>query len=214
MRRLLARMPLLRVESYIGVHHAGLLRGAPPYARPYISCGVWVTACLTISIGVRSATTPTLGLVRSHSLFHIRPMGNLWQVVRGLVWPRGGNARSPSVAGLNARGMNLLVEHLSPAQRAQYGRFKYFDVVGGNSGRRYRIRHGQVLNVEVLDSTGHCMCLLCFMPRGHLPVGDVMLAQKLALEAFEAEAIKVAHMSPSLHMRTRRDLRLQWRLRR
>jgi hypothetical protein len=110
--------------------------------------------------------------------------------------------------------MELLVEHLSPAQRAQYDRFKYFDVVGGNTGRRYRIRHGQVLNVEVLDSTGHRMRLLCFMPEGRLPIGDVMLAQKLALESFEVEAIKVAHMSPPLRMRTPRDLPLQWRLRR
>jgi hypothetical protein len=114
----------------------------------------------------------------------------------------------------HARGMDLLAEQLSPAQRAQYDRFNYFDVVGGNTGRRYRIRHGHVLNVEVLDSTGHCMCLLCFMPEGHLPVGDVMLAQKLALESFEAEAIKVAHMSPPLHMSRSRDLPMQWRLRR
>jgi hypothetical protein len=146
-------------------------------------------------------------------------MGSFWQVVRGLVWPFGWDARQSSVAGLNAmathaRGMALLVEHLSPAQRAQYERFNYFDVVGGNTGRRYRIRHGQVLNVEVLDSTGHCTCLLCFMPDGHLPIGDVMLAQKLALESFEAEAIKVAHMSPPLRMRTPGDLPLQWRLRR
>jgi hypothetical protein len=110
--------------------------------------------------------------------------------------------------------MELLVEQLSPAQRVQYDRFKYFDVVGGDTGRRYRIRQGQMLNVEVLDSTGHRMCLLCFMPEGHLPVGDVMLAQKLALESFEVEVIKVARMSPPLHMRAPRDLPLQWRLRR
>jgi hypothetical protein len=36
------------------------------------------------------------------------------------------------------------------------------------------------------------------MLEGRLPVGDVMLAQKLALELFEAKAIKVAHMSPSI----------------
>jgi len=30
------------------------------------------------------------------------------------------------------------------------------------------------------------------MPRGHLGVGDVMLAQKIALELFETEATKVA----------------------
>jgi hypothetical protein len=65
--------------------------------------------------------------------------------------------------------------------------------------------HGQVLNVEALDSAGHRTCELCFMPEGRFPVGDVMLAQKLALELFEAKAIKVAHMSPPLHFP------LQWR---
>jgi hypothetical protein len=92
--------------------------------------------------------------------------------------------------------MRLLTEHLSHAQRAQYVRFNYFDVVGGDSGRRYRIRHGQVLNVELLDKAGRRLCLMCFMPAGNLPLGDVMLAQKLALESFEIEAIKVAHRTP------------------
>jgi len=34
------------------------------------------------------------------------------------------------------------------------------------------------------------------MPRGHLGVGDVMLAQKIALELFETEATKVATKLP------------------
>jgi hypothetical protein len=34
--------------------------------------------------------------------------------------------------------------------------------------------------------------LLCFMPRGGLPVGDIMLAQKTALELFESDAVRVA----------------------
>jgi hypothetical protein len=93
--------------------------------------------------------------------------------------------------------MELLAQHLSPTQRTQYERFKYFDVVGGDSGRRYRIRHEQLLNVELLDEDGHRVCVLCFMPEGHLPIGDTMLAQKLALELFEGEALKVAHKSPA-----------------
>jgi hypothetical protein len=34
---------------------------------------------------------------------------------------------------------------------------------------------------------------LCFVPGDLLPVGDIMLAQKLALELFEIEALKVAN---------------------
>jgi hypothetical protein len=38
---------------------------------------------------------------------------------------------------------------------------------------------------------------LCFMPRGKLAEGDIMLAQKLALELFEADALKVAKKIPT-----------------
>ena len=34
------------------------------------------------------------------------------------------------------------------------------------------------------------------MPRGGLPVGDIMLAQKIVLELFESEAIRPANRSP------------------
>ena len=41
------------------------------------------------------------------------------------------------------------------------------------------------------------MCVLCFAPEGGLVVGDVMLAQKLALELFESDTLKVANrLSP------------------
>jgi hypothetical protein len=36
------------------------------------------------------------------------------------------------------------------------------------------------------------------MPEGHLAVGDGLLAQKLALELFETETLKVAHKAPAL----------------
>jgi len=34
---------------------------------------------------------------------------------------------------------------------------------------------------------------LCFTPQGHLPICDVMLAQKIALECFELDALAVAN---------------------
>jgi hypothetical protein len=144
-------------------------------------------------------------------------MGSLWQVVRGLVWILGGDARQSSVSGRNAtvthaRGMDMLVAHLSPTRWAQYDRINYFDVVGGNTGRRYRIRHGQVLRRGARRHRPLHVSIVLHVRRA-TSIGDVMLAQKLALESFEAEAIKVAHMSAPLPMRTLRDLPLQWRLR-
>ena len=48
------------------------------------------------------------------------------------------------------------------------------------------------MNVELLGDTGGRVRLLCFMPEGCRWVGDVMLAQKIALELFETEALKIA----------------------
>jgi hypothetical protein len=87
----------------------------------------------------------------------------------------------------------LLKERLSRQQRAQYENHASFDVVGGGTGTQYRIHRGRELNVEQLDKCGKRVRLLCFRPRGDLPVGDVMLAQKMALELFESDALKVAH---------------------
>jgi hypothetical protein len=91
------------------------------------------------------------------------------------------------------RGLQLLEEHLSPEQRRQYDASGYFDVTGGASGRRYRIRQGSSMNIEQLDKKGRRVCTLCFMPTGRLVTGDVMLAQKVALEAFERDALKIAN---------------------
>ncbi|MGO8954734.1 MAG: hypothetical protein ACLPWS_20755 [Rhodomicrobium sp.] len=89
--------------------------------------------------------------------------------------------------------MRLLNENLTPAQRDQYERHGYFDVAGGETGRRYRIKNRVQMNVEQLDNKGRPLRLLCFTPEGDLVAGDMMLAQKLALELFEPDALKVAN---------------------
>jgi hypothetical protein len=92
-----------------------------------------------------------------------------------------------------ARGIKLLKEWLSPAQLREYTAYLYFDVSGGASGKRYRIKHGEVQNVFELDSQGREICGWCFAPDGYLVPGDVMLAQKVALETNERGALKVAN---------------------
>ena len=94
------------------------------------------------------------------------------------------------------RGIQLLIDHLSPEQRAQYEKRGYFEVTGGDTGRRYRIRRGSQMNVEALDRNSCRVHLLCFMPEGRIPLGDIMLAQKIALELFEREALGVANRAP------------------
>jgi hypothetical protein len=91
------------------------------------------------------------------------------------------------------RGVELLLANLTPQQRRQYRRDRHFDVIGGQSGTRYRLWHCFQQNVEELDGNGRRRCVWCFHPRQTLVPGDVLLAQKTALELFEGEAIRIAH---------------------
>ena len=80
-----------------------------------------------------------------------------------------------------ARGITLLREWLSPEQRAQFDASKCFHVVGCDSGRCYRICSSTGTNVHEIDDAGRPVMGWCFLPSGHLVAGDVMLAQKIAL---------------------------------
>jgi hypothetical protein len=95
-----------------------------------------------------------------------------------------------------ARGVTLLRQWLSPEQQAQFDASKCFDVVGCDSGRRYRISHGTGTNVHELDNAGRPVTGWCFVPSGHLVAGDVMLAQKIALETNERATLAVANRFP------------------
>jgi hypothetical protein len=77
-----------------------------------------------------------------------------------------------------------------------------------NSGKRYRIHAGASANVCELDEGGRLKAGLCFMPTGALPIGDVMLAQKIALETCEGEVRAVAkRFTPNdFHFRQTRPL--------
>ena len=77
-------------------------------------------------------------------------------------------------------------------QRAQFAEKGYFEVVGGDTGKRYRIYAGAATNVCEVDENGRPTLGLCFLPMGDLPIGDVMLSQKIALESSESRALRVA----------------------
>jgi hypothetical protein len=85
-----------------------------------------------------------------------------------------------------------LQEWLSLAQRAQFAENGYFEVVGGDSGKRYRIYAGSATNVCEVDEKGRIERGLCFLPIGDLPIGDVVLAQKIALETFQGRTLATA----------------------
>jgi hypothetical protein len=95
------------------------------------------------------------------------------------------------------KARDLLKQWLSPAQLAQYEGDGYFEVTGCDTGKRYRVRRDRQMNIDELDRRGVQIAVLCFEPEGHLPLGDVMLAQKLALETDEQAALAVANSRPT-----------------
>ncbi|HET6207411.1 MAG TPA: hypothetical protein VFD98_11420, partial [Terracidiphilus sp.] len=75
----------------------------------------------------------------------------------------------------------------------QYAKNQRFEVVGSDTGKRYRIRRGNIMNIEELGA-GWCVTRRwCFAPEGSLATGDVMLAQKIALETSELTALAIAN---------------------
>lgn len=90
------------------------------------------------------------------------------------------------------KSLVLLMENLTERQKKDFLQSGYFDVTG-QSGWLYRIYYGSAMNI-VRMTKDHvpvdCNNLLCVVPEGGLPVGDVLLCQKLGLELEEALAIK------------------------
>jgi hypothetical protein len=98
-------------------------------------------------------------------------------------------ARTPA----EKRAMALLRYWLTPEQERQWEARGAFEVIGSDTGTRYRITYRAVMNVHELDPDGHSVKQWCFAPEGRLAVGDVLLAQKIALETMETTALAIAN---------------------
>ena len=102
------------------------------------------------------------------------------------------------------RGLRLMRGWLSPFQREQFDKSGYFDVMGCRTGRKYRIYYKELSpNVYEIDDAGRRKMGLCFAPVGSLVMGDVMLAQKIALETDEQNALAAANRVPLTQARSR-----------
>ena len=104
------------------------------------------------------------------------------------------DTQSPSLQA-QQKSLALLRLWLSPEQAAQYSSKEHFDVIGSDTGTRYRIRHGHMTSIDQLDSAGDEVCAWRFVPEGNLAAGDCMLAQKIAVETFETKVLAIANRS-------------------
>jgi hypothetical protein len=74
-------------------------------------------------------------------------------------------------------------------------------VIGGHTRYRYRICWGTSQNIirlemsTIADGVEKPVERLCFGPRG-VPIGDIMLQQKIALEGDEEATLRIAGRSP------------------
>jgi hypothetical protein len=91
------------------------------------------------------------------------------------------------------KGYALLEAWFTPEQAMQWKAAREFDVIGSQTGARYRIKNRAAMNVHQLDPEGRTLAQWCFAPEGKLAVGDVLLAQKIALETMEREALDLAN---------------------
>jgi hypothetical protein len=91
------------------------------------------------------------------------------------------------------KGLSLLRSWLTRQQDEQWSRDNAFDVVGCDTGTRYRITDSTSMNIIELDKDGHSVRRWCFTPVGPVVRGDVLLAQKIALETMENRARGVAN---------------------
>jgi len=138
-----------------------------------------------------SAISPFLG-----RLISVARVSRRW-LAEMVHWLRAIQERHRSAAAIReARGITLLHEWLSPQQKAQFDASRSFDVVGSHTGKRYRISFGRGTNVQEVDDTGRPVMGWCFVPSGELVAGDVILAQKVALETDERGALAVANRFP------------------
>jgi hypothetical protein len=99
------------------------------------------------------------------------------------------------------KAIALLRSWLTPQQDRQWLCRGEFEVVGCETGTRYRLTSSRAMNIQQLDSGGRTVRSWCFMPAGGLVLGDMLLAQKIALETMEREALALANSQHRVHLR-------------
>jgi hypothetical protein len=103
---------------------------------------------------------------------------------------RRGRSRSKQA---QEKAVALLCSWLSPEQKKQWLSSGVFEVIGCDTGTRYLITYASAMNIYQLDAAGRSVAQWCFVPKGDLAPGDVLLAQKIALETMEQDVLALAN---------------------
>jgi hypothetical protein len=130
-------------------------------------------------------------------LFYAVPLVLLAVAIAALLTEPRFRARSQARRQAEEKGFTLLRAWLTPEQATQWDARNKFEVIGCDTGTRYRIRQGTAMNVHQLDCAGRDVAHWCFAPEGEVVTGDVLLAQKIALETMEREVLALANTQRS-----------------
>jgi hypothetical protein len=152
-----------------------------------------------VCYGVDLAQDPDITavqIVRSHQVGGPN-YEELVRITRDAFWPNAfGRAHENQ-----KKSLELLKQWLTSTQLEQYKTTGQFHVVGCHTGTRYRITNGRFsFNVLKLKKNGTVRQRLCFVPDGAQAAGDVMLAQKIALEQDERRALKIANKASAYNI--------------
>lgn len=102
--------------------------------------------------------------------------------------------RAAEVQAADRRAHELMLSVLDREGRERFERHGEIIIASRRDPRhRYLLRRGVSANIEVITPDGHCSHRLCAHPPAHLPVPDIMLAQKLWLESHEDEFLRIAN---------------------
>ena len=99
---------------------------------------------------------------------------------------------SASAANVQARAEMLLLTCLSPVQRSEYKRWRFFHVTGSATGRTYRVLRQPSGSVQAIDGLGRPSDAYCTVLPESAPIEDQMLAQKFMLETDEPGFLELA----------------------
>lgn len=92
------------------------------------------------------------------------------------------------------RAKKLLLHHLDPGQRKQLRRKGHFDVIGSR-GTVFRVSSSFPFNVRLAGFAKRSRVFFCTEAEDpDVPRWDVVLGQKLLIEADEGEFLKVANL--------------------
>jgi hypothetical protein len=140
----------------------------------------------------------------SNLFFFTVPVSLLLILLPVLVADRRSRWRSRARGRAEEKAIALLWSWLTPKQQWQWKSSGMFEVIGSDTGRRYLLTHEAVMNVHQLDQAGRSVAQWCFAPEGGLAPGDVLLAQKIALETMEREVLALANRGACLPQVTHR----------